>query len=90
MQEYIKNDLEKLTKEQLVYLISRYYDTYCHISNILVNWSKSHFDSTTSMIHIRDFIEKIHIDYNNKNLSDYINMKMGRISLNEYRDKIFY
>ena len=49
---YIKENLSKLSKEQLIYIIEQYYDACFMISETLVEESKWHIEK-------KDAIEKI-------------------------------
>ena len=84
--EYKIENLSKLTKEQLIYLIEKYEDTNFLISETLVEESKWHIKSDEAIRRIREYLQKGWCDLHNDYLSDFIDMKLGKISPDEYRN----
>ena len=83
--KYIKENLLKLSKEQLVYIIERYYDACFMISETLVEESKWHIEKKDAIEKIREYLSDTHIDLYDEHLEEYIDMKQGKISGKEYR-----
>lgn len=83
--KYIKENLLKLSKEQLVYIIERYYDACFMISETLVEESKWHIEKKDAIEKIREYLFDTHIDLYDEHLGEYIDMKQGKISGKEYR-----
>jgi hypothetical protein len=83
--KYIKENLLKLSKEQLVYIIERYYDACFMISETLVEESKWHIEKKDAVEKIREYLSNTHIDLYDDHLGEYIDMKQGKISGKEYR-----
>ena len=78
---------KNLSKDQLLYLISRYEDSMFYIGEICVSESKREIDSRTAIKHIRDNIFTVPKFYDNKNLVAWIDKECGVISQKQY-DKI--
>lgn len=83
--KYTKENLLKLSKEQLVYIIERYYDACFMISETLVEESKWHIEKKDAIEKIREYLFDTHIDLYDEHLGEYIDMKQGKISGKEYR-----
>ena len=88
MRESDKNVLMKLSKEQLVYIIEQFYHSQFLISETCVEESKWHIDSREAVCHIRDCIYDMPSLYDVNEVSAYIDMKMEKISIEEYRKRI--
>lgn len=84
--EYKIESLQKLTKEQLIYLIEQYEDVNFSISETLVEESKWHIKSDEAIRRIREYLQKGWCDLYNDHLSDFIDMKLGKISPDKYRN----
>lgn len=87
MRESIKKNLETLSKEQLIYIIDKFDHLYCTVSEICVSESKLHIESKEAVSKIRKQCYDIQFDVDiaDENISDYINMKLGKITPAEYR-----
>lgn len=83
--KYKIENLSKLTKEQLIYLIEQYEDTNFLISDVLVEESKWHIAKDEAIRKIREYMLKGNVDLYNDSLSEFIDMKLGKISSDEYR-----
>lgn len=83
-----KKNLEKLTKEQLIYLIEQYDRLNFMISEILVDESKWHITSKEAVEEIRKYLteSQAKTDLSNEHLDSYIDMETGKISVEEYRE----
>lgn len=88
MRESDKKVLMELTKEQLVYLIEQFYHSQFLISETCVEESKWHIDAREAVCHIRDCIYDMPSFYDANEVSAYIDMKMEKISVEEYRKRI--
>ena len=88
MRESDKKVLIELTKEQLIYLIEQFHNSQFLISETCVEESKWHIDSREAVCHIRDCIYDMPSLYDVNEVSAYIDMKMEKISVGEYRKRI--
>ena len=85
MTKHDKKTLNELSKEQLIYLIEQMNKSLFLISEVCVDESKWHIDSNKAVNKIRGYI------YHMPSLCDitetkaYIDMKMEKISVEEYR-----
>lgn len=87
MRKSIKRNLEKLDKEQLIYIIDQLYSLYFGIGEICLHVSKWDMDSQEAISDIRELCNDIQYDtkFRDKHFSDYINMKLGKMTPAEYR-----
>lgn len=87
MRNDIKENLENLNKEQLIYIIDKFDHLYCTVSEICVSESKLHIESKEAVSKIRKQCYDIQFDVDiaDENISDYINMKLGKITPGEFR-----
>lgn len=83
--KYIKENLLKLSKEQLIYIIERYYDACFKIGETLVEESKWHIEKQEALEKIREYLSDTHMDLYDDHLGEYIDMKQDKISGEEYR-----
>lgn len=77
--------LSELSKEQLIYLIEQLDHSLSLISETCVSESKGHIESKDAIQTIRNHIYFLPCSSNPAKLSDYIDMKIGKISIEEYR-----
>ena len=82
-----KRNLEKLTKEQLIFLIEQYDHINFMIGETLVDESKRHITSEEAVKEIRKYLteSQAKTDLSNEHLDSYIDMEIGKISVEEYR-----
>lgn len=80
-----KETLGQLSKEQLIYLIEQLNHSQFLISETCVDESKCHIDSDKAVDKIRGYIYRMPSMYNVEELKLYIDMKMNKISVKEYR-----
>ena len=85
MTKHDKKVLNELSKDQLIYLIEQLYHSQFLISEICVDESKRHIDSSKSVDKIRAYIYDMPSLYDANELKAYIDMKMEKISVEEYR-----
>ena len=85
---YIKENLSKLSKEQLIYIIEQYYDACFMISETLVEESKWHIEKKDAIEKIREYLSDTYMDLYVDHLGEYIDMKQCKISGKEYRRNI--
>ncbi len=87
MRSDIKENLENLSKEQLIYIIDRFNSFYNEVGEICVRESKMHLDSKKAVYEIRKLCNDIQydVDIKGKHIGDLINMKLGKITSEEYR-----
>jgi hypothetical protein len=85
MTRYYKETLNQLSKEQLIYLIEQLDHSQNLIGEVCVDESKCHIDSDRAVDKIRGYLYHMPSMYNVTNLKAYLDMKMGKISVYEYR-----
>ena len=83
-----KEVLKTLDKEQLIYLIEQFYHSSFLISEVCVDESKLHIDSDKAVDKIRNYIYDMPSMYDEEEVKAYLDMKMERISVKEYRKRI--
>lgn len=88
MRENQKDVLRELRKEQLIYLIEQLYHSQFMISETCVEESKWHIESRDAVEKIRGHIYNMPSLYDVNEVSAYIDMKMGEISVEEYHKRI--
>lgn len=85
MWEDILSQLTKLSKKQLIYIIEQYRRATLKMSNVLVRESMCDIHSTDACDIIRDCLQDCDFIRNHE-LAAYVDMKLGKISGEEYRD----
>ncbi len=80
-----KKVLNELSKEQLIYLIEQLNHSLFLISETCVSESKCHINCDNAINKIRDYIYDMPSLYDVTELKAYIDMKMEKISIAEYR-----
>ena len=85
MTDQLKEILNQLSKDQLIYLIEQYYYSHFLISEICVDESKQHISSENAIKKIRDYLYDMPDTYNVDNFKAQIDMKMGKITVDKYR-----
>ena len=85
MTDRLKEILNELSKDQLIYLIEQYYHSQFLISEVCVEESKCHISSENAIKKIRDYLYDMPITYNVTDFKAIIDMKMGKITVDEYR-----
>lgn len=85
MANQLKEILNELSKEQLIYLIEQYYYSQFLISEVCVEESKQHISSKRAIKKIRNCLYDMLITYNVDNFKAQIDLKMGKITVEEYR-----
>lgn len=80
-----KEQLNHLSKEQLIYLIEQLNDSMFLIGETCVDESKCHIASDKAVDEIRKHIYYVPSMYRTDDFVSYIDMKMGKISSLEYR-----
>ena len=85
MTDQLKEILNELSKEQLIYLIEQFYHSQFLISETCVNESKCYISSENAVQKIRSYLYNMPSTYNIDNFKAQIDMKMGKITTDEYR-----
>lgn len=85
MWEDILGRLRKLSKEQLIYIIEQYRNVTRRMSDTLVRESMCDIHSTDACDIIRDCLQDCDF-IRTRELAAYVDMKLGKISGEEYRD----
>ena len=85
MIEQLKAILNQLSKDQLIYLIEQFYHSQFLISEVCGEESKQHISSERAIKKIRNLLYDMPNTYNVDNFKAHINLKMGKITVDEYR-----
>lgn len=85
MTDQIKEILNELSKDQLIYLIEQYYHSQFLIGEVCVDESKQHISSEKAVEKIRKYLYNIPNTYNVDHFKAQIDLKMGKITVEEYR-----
>ena len=85
MTKHRKELLMTLSNEQLVYLIEQMNRSLFLIGETCVAESKGHIETRDAIREIRGDIYNLPSIYNEAELKAYIDMKMKKIAVNEYR-----
>ena len=85
MTDQLKETLNELSKEQLIYLIEQFYNSQFLISETCVDESKCHISSENAVKEIRNYLYDMPNTYNVADFKALIDMKMGKITVEEYR-----
>ena len=85
MTDQLKEILNELSKDRLIYLIEQYYYSQFLISEICVDESKQHISSENAIKKIRDYMYNMPKTYNVADFKALIDMEMGKITDDEYR-----
>lgn len=81
----LKEILNELSKDQLIYLIEQYYHSQFLISIVCVEESKQHISSEKAVKEIRSYLYDMPSTYNVDNFKTQIDMGTGKITVDEYR-----
>ena len=85
MTEQIKEILNELSKEQLIYLIEQYYHSQFLIGEVCVEESKQHISSENAVQKIRSYLYNMPNTYIVDDFKAQIDLKMGKITTDDYR-----
>ena len=85
MTDQLKETLNELSKEQLIYLIEQYQHSQFLIGEACVEESKQHISSENAVQKIRSYLYNMPNTYNVDNFKAQIDLKMGKITVDEYR-----
>lgn len=85
MTDQLKEILNELSKEQLIYLIEQYYHSQFLIGEVCVDESKQHISSEKAINKIRSYLYDMPSTYNVDNFKALIDVEMGKISVDECR-----
>ena len=85
MTKHSKEVLNQLSKEQLIYLIEQLNHSQFLIGYVLVDESKQHISPDKAVDKIRGYMYDMPSLYDADELKAYIDMKMEKITLEEYR-----
>ena len=85
MTDQLKEILNELSKEQFIYLIEQFYHSQFLISEVCVEESKCHISSEETVKKIRSYLYDMPNTYNVDNFKAQIDLKMGKITVDEYR-----
>ena len=85
MTDQFKETLNELSKDQLIYLIEQYYYSQFLIGEVCVEESKQHISSERAIKKIRNCLYDMPSTYNVDDFKAQIDLKMGKITVEEYR-----
>ena len=85
MTDKLKEIINGLSKDQLIYLIEQFYHSQFLISETCVEESKQHISSEKAVQKICNYLYDMPSTYNIDNFKAQIDMKMGKITTDEYR-----
>ena len=85
MTDQLKETLNELSKEQLIYLIEQFYHSQSLIGEVCVDESKQHISSERAVKKIRNRIYDMPKTYNVGYFKAYLDYEMGKITIEEYR-----
>lgn len=85
MTDQLKEILNELSKEQLIYLIEQYYHSQFLIGEACVDESKCHILPENAVQKIRSYLYDMPKTYNATDFKALIDMKMGKITVDECR-----
>ena len=85
MTDQLKEILNGLSKDQLIYLIEQFYHSQFLISEVCVEESKQHISFEQAVQNIRKYLYDMPNTYNVDNFKAQIDLKMGKITVDEYR-----
>ena len=85
MTNQLKETLNELSKDQLIYLIEQFYHSQFLIGEACVDESKQHISSENAVQKIRSYLYDMPKTYNVTDFKAIIDMKMGKITVDEYR-----
>lgn len=81
----LKEILNELSKDQLIYLIEQFYHSQFLIGEACVDESKQHISSENAVQKIRSYLYDMPSIYNVEHFKAQIDLKMGKITVDEYR-----
>ena len=85
-QEYVKENLDKLTKDDLIYLLREYDHTWFCIGEVLVDQNKQNISNEYAIDKIRCYLSKINgLNPRSNRLDLEIKLRKGEITPDEYR-----
>ena len=85
MTNQLKEILNELSKDQLIYLIEQFYHSQFLISEVCVDESNQHISSEQAIQEIREYLYDMPNTYDVDNFKAQIDMEMGKITVDEYR-----
>ena len=84
--EYIKKNLEELTRDDLIYLLREYDHTWSCIGETLVDQSKQHISNEYAIDEIRGSLSELNgLNPRSNRLDLEIKQRKGEITQDEYR-----
>lgn len=84
--EYVKENLDKLTKDDLIYLLREYDHTWFCIGEVLVDQSKQHITDEYAIDEIRGYLSEINgLNLRSTRLDLEVKLRKGEITPEEYR-----
>ena len=89
-QDYVGENLNACSKEQLIFLIDKYWSSMFNIGEICVDESKMHISSERAINKIREELRSLDFPFacNSERFLAFIDYKMGKINMSEYRKRL--
>ena len=84
MTDLMKETLNYLTKEQLIWVIEQYWNCKFMIGEICVEESKMHIDSASAVEEIRQCLWELPKLRGDGDLGAYIDFQMGKITVKQF------
>ena len=86
--DYIRENLNECSKEQLIFLIEKYWSSEFNIDEICVNESKANISASEAVNRIRIMLTDIPYGNNSQHFEAYVEYAMGKITMAEYRKRL--
>lgn len=86
--DYIEENLKVCSKEQLIFLIDKYWNSLRSIGEICVSENKMHISSVNAVDEIRDNLIDFPFSSNSERFLAFIDYKMGKNNMSEYRKRL--
>lgn len=84
--EYVKENLDKLTKDDLIYLLREYDHIWFCIGEVLVDQSKQYITDEYAIDEIRDYLSELNgLNLRSTRLDLEVKLRKGEITPEEYR-----
>lgn len=84
--EYVKENLDKLTKDDLIYLLREYDHIWFCIGEVLVDQSKQNINNEYAIDEIRGYLSELNgLNLRSNRLDLEIKLRKGEITPEEYR-----
>ena len=84
--KHVKENLDKLTRDDLIYLLRIYKHAWVCIGEVLIDQSKQHISNEYAIDEIRGYLSELNgLNPRNDRLDLEIKLRKGEITTDEYR-----